>query len=125
MASISVVLVVTLGVLLAGCAVVPEVDWPQFGQDAAHTNFNASEASIGLGNVATLASAWTAKATGLVSIQGQDVVVAGERVYVAVEDSVEVYSRSGVTNCAGTPTQCEPLFSAHVGSQVYGSPLVA
>ena len=48
-----VVVVLALVVLLAAC------DWPMFGYGASHTRYNPTETAIGVGNVASLKTAWT------------------------------------------------------------------
>jgi hypothetical protein len=62
-----------VALLLASCAAVgarhivdagtggraPSADWPQFGENAAHTSFNAGETTISRANVGTLTPAWS------------------------------------------------------------------
>ena len=48
-----VAVALALVVLLAAC------DWPMFGYGASHTRYNPTEKAIGVGNVASLKTAWT------------------------------------------------------------------
>ena len=84
-----------LVVLLAAC------DWTQFGYDASHTNYNPGETAIGVGNVGTLTTEWTAT-TGDYVVSSP--AVANGVVYVgSLDGKLYAFDVPGTTNCSGAP----------------------
>src|SRR5438067_13545124 len=51
---------VLLLTIVGGAAATGTAAWPQFRYGPEHTGLNSAETTIGVGNVATLAQAWTA-----------------------------------------------------------------
>ena len=110
-------MVLALVVLLAAC------DWSQYGYGASHTRSNPTETTIGVGNVGTLTTKWTATTRDMVL---SSPAVAKGIVYVGSRDGkLYALDAAGTTNCSGTPKTCAPLWTANVGwSAVDSSPAV-
>src|SRR6266540_1381756 len=116
--SVSAVAVMVMALAAPSGAAVG--DWPQFHHDNSHSGTQPDEAIIGVSNVATLATAWTAPATG--AYQSSPAVVDGV-VYVGATGLL-AYDAAGVTNCSGSPTVCSPLWTGPTGDSIYASPAV-
>src|ERR1700690_2512488 len=110
-------LLVVLVLVTAGC------DWTMFGYGPAHTHYNPTEKTIGVGNVADLTAAWTGATGGFVH---SSAAVAGGVVYVGSFDGkLYAFDAAGSTDCSGTPKTCAPLWTTvTLGAGVYTSPAV-
>ena len=103
--------------LAAGC------DWTMFGYGPAHTHYNPTEQTIGVGNVAKLTTAWTG---GTGSLVQSSAAVANGVVYVGSFDAkLYAFDAAGSTGCSGTPKTCAPRWTTvTLGVGVYTSPAV-
>src|SRR4051794_21567168 len=94
-------LLVAVVLLFAGC------NWMQFGFSAAHTRYNPTETVIGVGNVASLTTAWTGSTGGLIE---SSAAIARGTAYVGSDDgSLYAFDADGSTGCSGSPKTCVPL----------------
>lgn len=110
-------LVVVLVLVAAGC------DWTMFGDGPAHTNYDATEKTIGVGNVASLTTAWTGATGGFV--QSSAAVVDGVAYVGSYDGKLYAFDAAGSTGCSGTPKTCAPLWTTmSLGVGVYASPAV-
>jgi outer membrane protein assembly factor BamB len=99
-------------------------DWPGFRFGPTHPGLNPAETALHAGNVASLATAWTALTGNAVY---SSPAVAGGTVYVGSDDGkLYAVDAAGVANCsAGPPRTCSPLWTAATGGAVRSSPAVA
>ena len=98
-------------------------DWTMFGYDSSLTHFSADKA-INNANISTVKQLFT-HATASSDEYGSPVEANG---VVYVEDftgGLEAFDANGVTNCTGTPNQCNPLWSSSTGSSSTSTPAVA
>jgi len=99
-------------------------NWPMIGYNAAHTSYNNTETTIGVGNVGGLHEVWTAATTNeIVSAPS----IAGGVAYVGSRDNkLYAFSANGTTGCSGRPKKCAPLWSTpRLGGAVVSTPAVA
>ena len=102
--------------LAAGC------DWTMFGYGPAHTHYNPTEQTIGVGNVAKLTTAWTG---GTGSLVQSSAAVANGVVYVGSFDAkLYAFDAAGSTGCSGTPKTCAPLWTANADGTLSSSPAI-
>ena len=107
---------VIAALMLSGC------DWStvRFGSD--HTGWNAGETSIGRSNVGTLTPAWTTAAfpanpEGASADSALAPVVANGLMYDTLYyGGIVAFSANGTTNCSGSPTVCNPIWSANLAT---------
>src|SRR5262245_38740205 len=109
-------LFLVLGLVVSAC------EWSGLGFDAARTGDNVFEATITPANVGSLVERWTAAiGTGPTGVDaawspavGNDIVVVGSN-----DGKLRAFDRNGVAGCAGSPTVCQPKWTANPG----GAPL--
>jgi outer membrane protein assembly factor BamB len=99
-------------------------DWPMIGYNAAHTSYNNTETTIGLGNVGGLHEVWTAATPDEIVAAPS---IAGGVAFVGSRDNkLYAFSANGTTGCSGTPKKCAPLWStSRLGGDVVSTPAVA
>jgi outer membrane protein assembly factor BamB len=114
---------VRLALLVVLVLVAAGRDWTMFGYGPAHTHYNPTEKTIGVGNVAELTAAWTGATGGFVQ---SSAAVADGVVYVGSFDGkLYAFDAAGSTGCSGTPKTCAPLWTTvTLGAGVYTSPAV-
>lgn len=107
-------------VLVAGCEA-----WPSARYDPANTGFNAAETTLGATNVSALQVRYSATVGQVDSNWAAPVVVNGS-VFVGAHGKLEVFSDDGSTGCSGSPSTCQPRWTADLaGALVLGSPVVS
>ena len=106
-------LAVVLTMLLAGC------QWMSTGWDASGSADNTAESHIGVADVATLHTEWTATlgATGWDSptvpvASGNDLFVVARPDQDLATTRLQAYSATGGAGCTGSPKTCPPLWQA-------------
>jgi len=106
-------LLVVLVLVTAGC------DWTTFGFAPSGGRYNNGETEIGVGNVATLTTAWTASGNF-----SSSPAIAGGVVYAVAGTQLQAFSANGTTGCSGSPASCTPLWTAEMGGGL-STPAVA
>jgi outer membrane protein assembly factor BamB len=102
-----------VAVLALGALLLTSCDWPQFRFGPEHSGYNATESTIGVGNVASLVQKWTAATGG--AVHSSPAVVNGV-VYVGSEDG-KLYTFDATGGAV--------LWSATTGGPIDSSPAVA
>jgi hypothetical protein len=100
--------VVAVVVLLSGC------DWTMTRYGPAQTGFDPFETTIGVSNVASVHSAWSAP---IPVGEPHGLVVANGVLFVGTDTSVAplyAFDAKGSAGCSGTPTTCVPLWMSTV-----------
>jgi outer membrane protein assembly factor BamB len=115
--------VLTVAVLAIGALVLSSCDWPQFRLGPEHSGYNATESTIGVGNVGSLVEKWTATTGG--AVYSSPAVVNGVLYVGSYDNKLYAFDANGKANCSGTPKTCAPLWTAPTGGLVYSSPAVA
>jgi PQQ-like domain len=114
----AVLVVVVCALVLAAC------DWSMVGYDGGNTGFNLSEPDLQLNNISSLAETWRAPYP-VSSVAPSRPVVAAGSVFVGRGDgTLYVYPERGPQGCSGTPTVCQPSWTAATGAPIAGSPAV-
>jgi hypothetical protein len=113
------IVAVALVVLAAtGCQ-----SWVQYGHDARLTNFESGETTITPANVGTLTEAWTGSVpAGDMSLDMLS--INASMVMVSAGSKLVGYSRSGTTNCSGSPKICTPVWIGLVNGNINGAAAV-
>ena len=100
-------------------------DWPTYRGSPGHTGFNAFETAISVSNVSTLTEAFSGSTSGLPSSP----VEANGILYVQTSTKLLAFDAQGNANCSGSPTTCQPLWTAPLtgnsGSYPIGVPTVS
>lgn len=116
-----VLVVVALVASLTGC----EMWWPSARFDAARTGENITEHTLTLAGVPTLTPRFTA-AIGDVDSSWNTPIVAHGFVYVTAHRTLKVFSADGTAGCAGSPSVCQPVWTADLGDvAARATPVVA
>jgi hypothetical protein len=104
--------------ILSGCGA-----WSMLGYGPARTSYNPFERTIGAGNVAGLAPAWSSTTDSGRVLSAP--AVAGGVVYSTASGAVfgppgelHAFDARGDTNCSGSPKLCAPLWSAQLPGSV-------
>ena len=98
--------------------------WPMVGYNPAHTGYNNTETTIGLGTVSGLHEVWT-------DVTPDEIVsapsIAGGVAFVgSLDNKLYAFSATGTTGCSGTPKKCAPLWSTpRLGGDITSTPAVA
>jgi outer membrane protein assembly factor BamB len=115
--------VFVFALVCAGCG------WTKFGYDATNSRFNASASGINASNVGSLVLKGTAATGKAIESSPALATVNGKFTAFVASDSGELYAfdATGKTGCSGTPTTCNPLWSATISLMVINksSPAVA
>jgi outer membrane protein assembly factor BamB len=98
--------------LLSGC-------WLDVGGNALHTGFNATDTAIRSDTFAGLHEVWSAAVSPSDSVRlPSSVAVFGGTLFIEADNGdLQAYDADGNTNCSGTPTSCQPLWTASGGGQ--------
>ena len=99
--------------------VMSACDWPSYRGSPGHTGFNAFETAISVSNVSTLTMAFSGSTSGLPSSP----VEANGVLYVQTATKLLAFAAQGNTNCSGTPTTCQPLWTAALTNNSGGYPI--
>jgi outer membrane protein assembly factor BamB len=93
------------------------------GYDAAHTAANASETTLGVGNVSSLQEQWTATVPS--GFAARPAVANGVMFVGSNAGELVALDANGVQNCSGTPKTCAPLWTGLTGGAIdFSSPAV-
>jgi hypothetical protein len=97
-------------------------DWTGFQYDGGHSNATP-DTGISTANVGMLTQVWSANLGEV--LQAEPLVYQGV-VYAAGSSGVLMaFDAAGIKGCSGTPTVCEPLWSADVGhGQISNTPAI-
>jgi hypothetical protein len=106
-----------------GQPLLVQTDWPMYGFDAAHTNYNRYENVLSASSLADLKVAWSAH---LALTGGSSVAVSDGVLYVVGREGKyagRVFAFA--TDCGVSGAHCTPLWTAKTGDEIYGAPAVA
>jgi outer membrane protein assembly factor BamB len=119
-------------IMLAVLALCAGCDWAMPGYGPGHAGYNPTETQISVDNVSSLVPRFTAATTNFgqcgaspfCAVSASAAISAGVA-YVGSEDQhLYAFDAAGKANCAGSPTTCDPLWSAEFSTTTVGSPAV-
>jgi hypothetical protein len=106
-----VVIVAAVALACSACG------WMDVAANPLHTGFNAAERSVRSDDWTTLHQVWTAQVEPASTTKTpSSVAVSGNRVFILSDaGQLQAYAADGSTSCSGTPTVCDPLWTASAG----------